>query len=197
MGPMIGSALIGGASSLIGGWFGRKGAKEQNRASIRQAQKQMAFQERMSSTAHQREVKDLRAAGLNPILSAGGSGASSPGGASAPQVDEYAPAISSALQIKRLAQDLKNLQATERLTNAQTAVQTNVARTSSPAADLGEQISNHLTQSGSSARNIAERIGDWLGTNLYKMSPTAKNIKNQNLRNRTGNSRVIRITRGN
>lgn len=49
----------------------------------REAQKTRDWQEYMSNTAHQREVRDLIAAGLNPVLSANLGGASTPSGATA------------------------------------------------------------------------------------------------------------------
>lgn len=65
-----------------GGVAGGLGQIFANRETARSTARQMSFQERMSNTAHQRQMADLRAAGLNPILAAKLGGASSPAGSS-------------------------------------------------------------------------------------------------------------------
>lgn len=92
---MAGSALSVGAGMI--------GAHQQNVANAREMSKQREWQERMSSTAHQREVADLKAAGLNPILSAGGGGSSTPSAGIIPSVDPMPikPDIGHVLDLKQ------------------------------------------------------------------------------------------------
>lgn len=73
----LGDALTGGAVSNL------KATEATNAAQIGLADKQMDFQERMSSTSYQRAMSDMKQAGLNPMIAYMQGGASTPAGAMA------------------------------------------------------------------------------------------------------------------
>lgn len=126
-GAGIGALLGGGIpGAALGGSIGQslssaQGVADTNAANRDMNQKQIEFQERMSNTAHQREMKDLQAAGLNPILAAN-SGASAPSGSSAVMQNEapdFSHSVSSALEAKTAQENLKNLEENNKLIQEQ------------------------------------------------------------------------------
>lgn len=105
-----------GILSAVGGWLSQEKTDER-------VQKQMDFQERMSSTAYQRAMADMKLAGLNPMLAYSQGGASSPAGSAPAASDILTPAISTAQQAKRIDAEVDNMKKTNRLIDEQTETQ--------------------------------------------------------------------------
>ncbi len=116
--------LIGAGIGAVASLFGQERANTQN---LNIAREQMAFQERMSSTAYQRSMSDMSAAGLNPMLAFQQGGASSPGGASAQMQSVVEPAVSSAISTRRMTEELKNMKQQRVLMDNQAALAANQA----------------------------------------------------------------------
>jgi len=107
------------ATMIVGG-LGYLAQQDVNSANQAMSQQQMDFQERMSNTAYQRQVKDMESAGLNPMLAyIKGGGASSPSGSMA----TYQNPVSAGAQAATSAQipsQIRNIQQQTKQTSAQT-----------------------------------------------------------------------------
>jgi len=135
---LLGSIVGSIASTVAGGLIGKAGQDDANKQSAKMAREQMAFEERMSSTAMRRRVIDLKAAGLNPMLAGiNQQGASTPSGAKSTYENANLPLSEGVSGIMPKIMQVENLQ-------ANTAKQAAEAEQSKTQATLNEASARNL-----------------------------------------------------
>lgn len=193
------SEWLAGANILgsVLGAFGQGSANSQNASMAREAwnnnlyamMENQRFQERMSSTAYQRAMNDMRYAGLNPILAYSQGGATTPGGMGASMqaatmqnvMDELGEGVASA------AQSAKDWEAKDLVKEQQksTQSQTDLNKATEALANQNEKVAaaqvKKVEEETENVRLQRPLIGAQTLANASTAAAQAANARNTNL----------------
>lgn len=154
---------LGTISSVASPFLNYRGQQIANAQTLASTKEQMDFQERMRDTQWQSAVKDLRKAGLNPMLAYGQGGNAAPGGASAIVKNEMEGAVNSAAVNRRLDVELKKIEADTNAANASAASSMTVARNQDSQAAVNAvnvaKIQQETQTSAATAAELHSRTG--------------------------------------
>jgi len=190
--------LLGGLGSVVGGltsmpWLGALGGAldsvidkgdaahsqgEANAFNAAEAQKTRDFQERMRSTQYQTAVKDMQAAGLNPMLAYSQGGAGTPSGAtSAPAVAKLGTGMSSARQSADTVAALQSVEASkaqvEQVKATTDKIRSETMTQTLNSAMLQAQLDNVLAATENRDADTSNKKAEWKG----KVSDSAQKFE--------------------
>lgn len=181
-------------AAILGG-LGLGGSLFSASSSKKATKKLIQWQDLLSRTAHQREVADLRAAGLNPVLSAMSGGSAVPGGA-VPNIPDYGQAINTG--VSNASQIALNKATKENIEG--------IAKQNKATGEISEMVLEKISKdpdfkamfTGAKAASTAG-LPAWLGLPVEALQEFFKNMRQVNKgtgnRNKTTiNQRMIPLT---
>lgn len=169
---MAWGAAIG---AIAGGLFSRAGASSANAANIGLNRENRNWQEKMAGSEVQRRVRDLKLAGLNPMLGYSGQ-ASTPSSVSPRVENEWSGAnqaagnVASALALRTQKSVIASNEAAARASDAGASHQAQLAREAGYRADILKPKVPYAEGSAGEEADMLQMARQKLGTEIEKLS---------------------------